>query len=788
MLRYRLDDLGWFHFEKLVQSLLKADLGLSVESWGGHGDLGRDAYARTRLRFPDRSVQADGPFLFQAKFVQGANAAGANWSPSLLKAISGESSRIRERNRRRKWSDPAHYVLLTNCPLTARSRESVMAELTSELPNTEITSLGGSDICDLLDVHPKLRQTFPEILSLRDLDALLAQAVNRGIIERSRVAIAEARDLVPVFVPTGAYYTARRRLGKHFFVVLDGPPEMGKTAIARTIALTYLLSSWQVVECRDPGDFFDSYRDDSQQVFVADDAFGRTEYDPHLGRMWERDLSRVLRRLDAKHRLIWTTRKHILMRARREMDLAGDSARFPAPGEVIVTADKLSIEEKARILYRHCRAARLGEQQRQIVRANASSIVKNSHFTPERIRRLVTELLPKDDNQGDSVARSIAAALRNPTERMRKSFRKLPAGHVWVLTALLECQRSVPVTQLQARFAALFPGASERLFFESLDDLTGTFIKGVSGGEHGEGPQIDWVHPSYRDLVVDELASSPTNQAIFLGKMSISGVKLALSVSGGSLGERQMPLMTTPESWASLAARCREIVSTASIGGVAQLIDALASASRVEGIDEKARASLKTLLQEVYERGVVRWDECTEALSVMDLESFLRARTSLSTTARLPDVGSIWESYSSSVREAIAEGESLDPYEVDGWTDLVITIERHFPAFRESEAFRAARGNIETELFSIAGNVVNRGADPSNWSRNDSEGRRLGQFGEVLERLDRDGRRGKVISEVYSLAQEYADNAPSEEPPDDYDFEEQEPAREFDVEALFVDL
>jgi hypothetical protein len=32
MIRYKLDDLGWYQFEALMQSLLKAELGLGVES------------------------------------------------------------------------------------------------------------------------------------------------------------------------------------------------------------------------------------------------------------------------------------------------------------------------------------------------------------------------------------------------------------------------------------------------------------------------------------------------------------------------------------------------------------------------------------------------------------------------------------------------------------------------------------------------------------------------------------------------------------------------------------
>jgi len=69
-IRYKLDQLGWFQFEWLIQALLKAELGLGVQSWGGsHGDWGRDAYSLGPLAFPARDSATEGPFVFQAKFV-----------------------------------------------------------------------------------------------------------------------------------------------------------------------------------------------------------------------------------------------------------------------------------------------------------------------------------------------------------------------------------------------------------------------------------------------------------------------------------------------------------------------------------------------------------------------------------------------------------------------------------------------------------------------------------------------------------------------------------------------
>jgi hypothetical protein len=51
MIRYCLDDLGWYQFEWLTQALLKNMLGPAIEAWGGSGDWGRDAYSHNDLNF-----------------------------------------------------------------------------------------------------------------------------------------------------------------------------------------------------------------------------------------------------------------------------------------------------------------------------------------------------------------------------------------------------------------------------------------------------------------------------------------------------------------------------------------------------------------------------------------------------------------------------------------------------------------------------------------------------------------------------------------------------------------
>ena len=162
-----------------------------------------------------------------------------------------------------------------------------------------MTLWSGHDVCDRLDEHPELRRSFPQLLSLRDLGTLLESVVNREVIKRSEAAIATATDYVDTFVPTAAYEKTWSVLRQHNFAVLHGPAEMGKTAIAWMVTLTHVTQGWEAVVCHTPDDFFKAFDEKQSQIFVADDAFGRTEYEPGAVLKWEKQLHYILQRLDA---------------------------------------------------------------------------------------------------------------------------------------------------------------------------------------------------------------------------------------------------------------------------------------------------------------------------------------------------------------------------------------------------------------------------------------------------------------------------------------------------------
>lgn len=63
------------------------------------------------------------------------------------------------------------------------------------------------------------------------------------------------------------------------------------------------------------------------------------------------------------------------------------------------------------------------------------------------------------------------------------------------------------------------------------------------------------MHPSWRDLVIEEVAADAAARQRFLHAAGIDGVLLALSTGGGAAGERVLPLVVSDADWDAIGDR-----------------------------------------------------------------------------------------------------------------------------------------------------------------------------------------------------------------------------------------
>ena len=807
MLRYKLDDLGSYQFEKLAQSLLKASVSLSVESWGNRGDFGRDAYTANSLRFPDRNVLSPGPFLFQVKFVEGANAAGAQPAKALLGSASKELAQIQKRRKSAKWKNPKFFTFITNSLIEPETRAAIKKRFQAALKCKSVIIWGGDDVCDLLDTPPPIYRAFPQLLSIRDLDQLIAGVLTHESIQRSSAALDIAKELVPIFAPTTAYERAWSILRKHHFAVLEGPPEVGKSAIAWMVALSQSSIGWEAIYSRTPDEFFKMHEPSREQIFIADDAFGRTEYDPSRTSTWEAQLDLVLHRLGPRHWLVWTSRKHILERAVASMDVQGRARSFPDPGAVLVDVQALSSEERSLVLFRHARSANLARDVRAILRKYARRILDDPNFTPERMRRFVGESFPSlaadfktgklDDKQ---LAAEIKEAIRNPTKQMRLAFRGLVPGLKWFLVALLELTEDRfqmdQMSTLKALYEEYCPECDRVSFEQAILELSEAFIK-LRPSLFGRR-EADWIHPSYRDLVIDELVASYELRMHFFRRASLEGVKIAVSDTGGQKGERQLPFMLSSESWDVLLERCLAIVSGQQMDRA--LLEVLSSAAARSSVPNLA-ARWNKLLSPVCEAIRLKWNSTAKLIGADDLAAFESARQAANCDCPLPDVDWTWDSLKDAFRDSLTDyspGDDFDFRPFDDLTEFAMELDRAEP---ELLAERGFPRDFEEEIVAVVDAAHEATGDPD---FSDDPGllrdraKTLSQVSAALERvstlsamlrLDAYGK-SKEFERRSTAFEERANECEPPEPDDDGAGEHQasSPDEMFDVDALFAEL
>jgi hypothetical protein len=257
---YALDRLGWLHFEQLCAALLELEGGVAPLAWAGGADRCRGVLSGTALQRPLVASALPAPVLVQCAWVR-------NGSDEDLIAAVREFIADRDDD----LALAASFVLLTNLDVSSGLRNALQQELPGD--RVRVRVLGLAELGSRLDARAELRRAMPSVLGVCDLSGL----IDADVRERSSLDVDGAAALAAVFVPTRAYRRALGVLGAHRFAVLTGPPEMGKTAIARMIALAQMTDGWEAHECVKPEDVWSAFdpvdeKPERLTEFTVDDA------------------------------------------------------------------------------------------------------------------------------------------------------------------------------------------------------------------------------------------------------------------------------------------------------------------------------------------------------------------------------------------------------------------------------------------------------------------------------------------------------------------------------------
>jgi hypothetical protein len=327
-------------------------------------------------------------------------------------------------------------------------------------------------------------------------------------------------------------------------------------------------------------------------------------------------------------------------------------------------------------------------------------------------------------------------------------------------------------------------------------------------------PRFDWVHPSWRDVVIEHLMKHPGARRRFLSRCGVDGLALALSVSGGRAGERSLPLLQRSDDWGVTRVRAVELIPTLGDQEQRRLLAGLRGLSR--SVKEPSLESEANQLQrEVLEALVADWNASAKVIARASLELFYKVSLEVRPLVAGPHLEATWAALAPGLIEfeppeldvdSVLEQE-FDTYLLERAMDFLTIVAANEPRFLQQigwpDSFRTTTGAAYQMLEAFASeadaaleDLGTQGipVDPEEFS---VDANRLAGLAEHLDHLGiggaaslRDGIRGaerRVDEWLERRAQEQAEDedivGDIEDEPDD----EGDPAA-FDINALFEDL
>ena len=188
--------------------------------------------------------------------------------------------------------------------------------------------------------------------------------------------------------------------------------------------------------------------------------------------------------------------------------------------------------------------------------------------------------------------------------------------------------------------------------------------------------RVEWVHPSWRDLVIDHLSSEDDARERFLHNCSVHGALLALSLAGGHGGERELPLLKRDTDWDALTDRLHTLVPELEPAELLGLIDALTlTIHDASGTPTAPEAN--ALAAAVLARLTAVWTTTRTPIALPALEAWFTLAGRLFPKPEPPAIAVTWAELLPTAAPHPSDGASLERFA--DWLTLAALLVAHDP-------------------------------------------------------------------------------------------------------------
>src|ERR1043165_1920548 len=250
--------------------------------------------------------------------------------------------------------------------------------------------------------------------------------------------------------------------------------------------------------------------------------------------------------------------------------------------------------------------------------------------------------------------------------------------------------------------------------------MSEAFVRQTRG--QSSGSEIAWIHPSLRDLTIEQLSENSGDRIRFLSLCDEAGIKLATSVGGGPKGGRDLPLLRGQKDW--------EILKTRSIELTNQEVDVLDVLWRnlrvLEDKAKKAGVNLDTastlrrlIVEDILPATAKALEQPRQMFGLGMIMNFFEIRESLGAKVVL-DLSNPW---ALCIRETAKGWDEDEPilehtFGLVYFVEFVKAIETNDPTFLESAAAKTSFDDV-IRLMSDRGDTERRAINFGDRDRDD---------------------------------------------------------------------
>ena len=499
---YNFNVLNDKEFEKLAIELIGNQENVLVERFAPGRDQGIDG------RFYSPS---GGSVIIQAKHYAGTGLGG------LLRTLENdELPKIKKLN-------PSRYILVTSVGLTPQNKNTIKSLLHPYILSTN-DIYGKEGVNDLLTQYPSVEKNFYK-LWISSTNVLI-NILNNGIVQKSKFLIEEAHLESARYIQTKQFDEALDILKEKHALVITGSPGVGKTTLAKQLALFHSYKGYEIYHIEDSISEAEScFCPEKMQFFYFDDFLGANYLDVIEGN-FDSKIMNFIRRvtLDKNKRLVLTSRSNILNRAKSISDIFNFGNISNREYEISVT--ELTQIEKANILYNHIWHSSLPTEFSDVYFDNKNywEIIKHKNFNP-RLISIITDGERLSGLSNEEYWPYIKNALINPEIIWDLYFKRQIPDEIYDLVNIVVLNGgNIEETKCKEILKRVFEKKHKNNYYvkvHKIDDLIkeslkSTLNRNIRLNQTSHIASITPFNPSISDYIINRIAKDDTNLSLYM--------------------------------------------------------------------------------------------------------------------------------------------------------------------------------------------------------------------------------------------------------------------------------